>query len=75
MKQEAFIYKKNRKQILKHGLPIEKEEPLKKELAHFIDCVKTNKTPLISGIEGREALIVALAISKKIWQFHKKKRK
>ncbi len=38
VKQEAFIYKKHQQQILKHSLPIEREEPLKKELEHFIDC-------------------------------------
>jgi len=71
VKQEAFIYKKNKKQILKHSLPIEKEEPLKKELEHFVDCIQNNKTPLISGLEGREALKVALAISRKIWKAHR----
>ena len=68
VKQEAFIYKKHEKQILKHSLPIEREEPLMKELEHFIDCVQEDKKPLISGTEGREALSVALAISKKIWE-------
>ena len=68
VKQEAFIYKKHEKQILKHSLPIEREEPLMKELEHFIDCIQENKKPLISGTEGREALSVALLISKKIWE-------
>ncbi|MCK5082460.1 MAG: gfo/Idh/MocA family oxidoreductase, partial [Candidatus Omnitrophica bacterium] len=70
VKQEAFIYKKHQSQILKHSLPIEREEPLMKELEHFIDCVKEDKNPLISGSEGREALVVALEISKKIWEAH-----
>ncbi|OGX37144.1 MAG: hypothetical protein A3C36_06775 [Omnitrophica WOR_2 bacterium RIFCSPHIGHO2_02_FULL_52_10] len=68
VKQEAFIYKRHQNQILKHGLPIEKEEPLKKELEHFIDCVQQDRIPLISGTEGREALSVALEISEKIWK-------
>jgi predicted dehydrogenase len=70
VKQEAFIYKKHKQQILKHSLPIEREEPLRKELEHFIDCVCEDKKPLISGSEGREALVVALEISKKIWEAH-----
>lgn len=74
VKQEAFIYKKRRQQILKHSLPIEKEEPLKKELDHFIECVRQDKTPLISGVEGREALTVALKISKQIWKAQKADR-
>ena len=68
VKQEAFIYKKHKKQILKHSLPIEKEQPLKKELEHFIDCVKNKKRPIVAGEEGREALRVALAITKEIWK-------
>ncbi|MCK5012898.1 MAG: Gfo/Idh/MocA family oxidoreductase [Candidatus Omnitrophica bacterium] len=70
VKQEAFIYKKHQRQILKHSLPIEREEPLMKELEHFIDCVAEDKKPLISGAEGREALTVALEISRKIWEAH-----
>lgn len=66
VKQEAYIYKKQKQQIVKHSLPIEKEEPLKRELEHFIDCVREDKIPLISGTEGREALTVALMISQKI---------
>jgi len=68
VQQEAFIYKKYEHQILKHALPIEKEEPLKKEIEHFLDCICHNQNPLISGPEGREALKVALTISEKIWK-------
>lgn len=68
IKQEAFIYKKNNGMILKHALPIEKEEPLKKEIESFVECVRDNKQPVVSGVEGREALKVALDISQKITQ-------
>jgi UDP-N-acetylglucosamine 3-dehydrogenase len=40
---------------------IEKAEPLKLELMHFIDCVQRDKKPLVSGEEGKHALAVALA--------------
>lgn len=62
VKQEAFIYKKQGKLISKQPLPIEKEEPLKQELESFIDCVLNQKKPLVSGIEGRTALELALKI-------------
>jgi UDP-N-acetylglucosamine 3-dehydrogenase len=39
---------------------VEKEEPLKKELAHFVDCVAHNKEPLVNGEEGLKTLEVAL---------------
>jgi len=35
VKQEAFIYKRQKHKILKHSLPIEKEEPLKKGTRAF----------------------------------------
>lgn len=68
VKQEAFLYKKTGTSITKTNIPIEKEEPLKKELESFINCVRDNKRPLVSGEEGKEALKVALEISRKIWK-------
>lgn len=63
VKQEAFVYRKHGNQILKHSLPIEKKEPLKKELEHFIDCIRRDKEPLVSGKEGKAALEIALKIA------------
>lgn len=71
VKQEAFIYKKHGQQILKHSLPIEKEEPLKKELDHFIECVRDDKTPIVSGKEAKDALKVAIEITRQIWKIRK----
>ncbi|MBF0485720.1 MAG: Gfo/Idh/MocA family oxidoreductase [Candidatus Omnitrophica bacterium] len=68
VKQEAFIYRKEGTKINRTALPIEKEEPLKKELEHFIDCVRDDKRPLVAGEEGREALKTALAIQDIIWR-------
>ncbi|MBI5573314.1 MAG: Gfo/Idh/MocA family oxidoreductase [Elusimicrobia bacterium] len=42
------------------------EEPLKRELEHFINCVKTGKTPIVTGEHGRDALSVAIEILKKL---------
>jgi len=67
-KQEANIYTKDERGIHKRNIPIEKEEPLKKELESFIDCVRDDLRPKVSGVEGREALKVALEITKKIWE-------
>ncbi|AHF81257.1 UDP-N-acetylglucosamine 3-dehydrogenase [Thermococcus paralvinellae] len=39
---------------------INKREPLRNELVHFIECVKEGKRPLISGEDGLHALKVAL---------------
>jgi predicted dehydrogenase len=42
------------------------KEPLKEELADFIECVITRRRPKVSGVEGREALKVAMRISELI---------
>lgn len=65
---EASVYRKDGTQISKENLPIEKEEPLKKELASFVQCVLNRKEPLVSGEVARQALALALKIQKQIWQ-------
>lgn len=72
VKQEAFIYKKHANMISKHALPIEKEEPLKKEIESFLDCISNDKKPIVSGVEGRDALELALGICQKISESQKK---
>ncbi|MCB9758072.1 MAG: Gfo/Idh/MocA family oxidoreductase [Candidatus Omnitrophica bacterium] len=62
VKQEAYIYRKHNDLISKHALPIQKEEPLKEELKSFIECVRDDKPPLVSGVEGRNAVKLALEI-------------
>jgi predicted dehydrogenase len=64
----ASVYRKLADKITKERLPIEKEQPLQKELASFVDCVINKKEPLVSGPVAREALEVALTIQKQIWQ-------
>ena len=70
-KQEAVMYSKDGGSIQRTSIPIEKEEPLKKELEHFLDCVREDKQPKVSGVEGRDALKVALDINQKIWEHRK----
>jgi predicted dehydrogenase len=65
---QAKVYRKGLLKITKEDLPIEKEEPLKKELESFIECVQKNKQPLVSGPVAREALKCALEIKDQIWQ-------
>lgn len=64
----ATVYRKHLLNISKEDLPIEKEQPLNKELESFIDCVLNHKEPLVSGPVAREALAVALEIQNQIWQ-------
>jgi len=65
---KACVYKKSGLTITKVDLPIEKEQPLRKELESFLACVLEHKEPLVSGRIAREALKVALEIQNQIWQ-------
>jgi predicted dehydrogenase len=72
--RESFVVLDYRhKKISKHvrtpggmsAVPVEVQdrEPLKEEIADFLDCVSGRKRPRVSGVEGREALRVAMQIS------------
>jgi len=65
--QEAFLYRKEKNQIIKELLPIEKEEPLKREIESFVDCIAHKKRPLVSGEEAYDALELCNKILQKIW--------
>ncbi|KAF0184176.1 MAG: hypothetical protein FD164_502 [Nitrospirae bacterium] len=52
-------------------ISVERAEPLKEELRHFIACVQTRSTPRVCGLTGRDALTIALQAGfmiKKRWQ-------
>ncbi|PKK91481.1 MAG: UDP-N-acetyl-D-glucosamine dehydrogenase [Candidatus Wallbacteria bacterium HGW-Wallbacteria-1] len=40
----------------------EKREPLKDEISHFVECISQRKQPMVTGVQGRDALAVALMI-------------
>ncbi len=54
------------RKILREPVPIEKGEPLKRELADFIACAKAGAEPKVSGREGTAALELALDITERI---------
>jgi predicted dehydrogenase len=64
----ACVYKKNGQEITKEDLPIEKEQPLQKELESFLDCNIKHTKPLVTGEVARDALAVALKIQNQIWR-------
>lgn len=68
---EAWVYRKGLLKITKENLPIEKEQPLQKELQAFVNCAIKHEEPLVSGAVARSALRVALEIQNQIW--HKNK--
>jgi len=47
-------------------LPIAKEEPLKLELQHFVECIRAQQTPMVSGESAKRALDLAFEITRQI---------
>jgi predicted dehydrogenase len=57
--QEVVIFPLDRRQTDIKTLRIQKEEPLKKELRNFLDCIRAGKTTKVTGEEGLRALRLA----------------
>ena len=54
------------KRIVREPVPITKEEPLKQELLHFVECVREQQTPMVSGESAKRALDLAFEITRQI---------
>ena len=54
------------KKIVREPVPIAKDEPLKLELQHFIECVREQQTPMVSGESAKRALDLAFEITRQI---------
>jgi predicted dehydrogenase len=54
------------KRVVREPVPIAKEEPLKLELQHFIECVREQHTPAVSGESAKRALDLAFEITRQI---------
>jgi len=61
--QTGEIYRKGMLGIKKEDVTIEKDEPLKVELASFCECAAEGYTPRVSGHEAAAALQVAIQIT------------
>lgn len=61
--QSAGMYRMSDGQIEKVEVNVEKDEPLKLELASFVECAKLGATPEVSGQQGADALDLALEIT------------
>jgi predicted dehydrogenase len=54
------------KRVVREPVPIAKEEPLRLELRHFIECIPGRQTPLVSGASAKQALDLAIEITRQI---------
>jgi predicted dehydrogenase len=56
------------KRIVREPVPITKDEPLKLELRHFVDCVREHQQPLVDGEAAQRALELAFQITAQVQQ-------
>lgn len=64
--QSGWIYRKDGMQIAREEVEVVKDEPLKCELAAFVECAARGSQPKVSGEHGAAALDVALEITRMI---------
>src|SRR4051794_16921126 len=64
--QTGKISRRSATGISKEPVQIEPDEPLKRQLASFIDCATTGRRPRVSGFEATAALELAVEITKRI---------
>ncbi len=65
-KDSTIVSEFGGKRIVREPVPITKEEPLKLELQHFVECVRAHKTPMVSGESAKRALDLALEITRQV---------
>jgi predicted dehydrogenase len=69
LEEEPLTYGESRFQIRDGDIispRIEPAEPLKNQCRHFLECVRTGRRPVSSGVEGRDVVRVLEAINRSI---------
>jgi len=64
--QTGEMYRRTPEGLQRHEVEIEREEPLKRELAAFIECAATGRAPKVSGFQAAAALELAVEITRRI---------
>jgi predicted dehydrogenase len=67
-KDSAIVSEFGGKRIVREPVPIAKDEPLKLELQHFVNCVREKQTPMVSGESAKRALDLAFEITRQVQQ-------
>ena len=62
--QSGEIYRRSADGLTREEVEIEREEPLKRQLASFIECAQTGRAPKVSGFQAAAALELAVEITK-----------
>ncbi len=64
--QTGEIYRKVGDRIARDKVPIERDEPLKRQLVSFVECASTGHEPRVSGSQATAALELAVEITRKM---------
>lgn len=64
--QTGEIYRRGAAGIAREAVEIERDEPLKRQLASFVECAATGRAPRVSGLEATAALELAVEITNHI---------
>lgn len=64
--QSGWVHRRDGMEIVREEVEVEKDEPLLRELADFVDCAARGEQPRVSGQQGAAALDVALEITRLI---------
>jgi len=67
-KDSTIVSEFGGKKILREPVPIARDEPLKLELQNFVESVRHRRAPLVTGEAGKQALEVAMEITRIINQ-------
>src|ERR1051325_3752273 len=65
-KDSSIVSQFGGKKIVGEPVPITKEEPLRLELQHFVECVREQQKPLVDGEAAMRALDLAFDITRQI---------
>jgi len=65
-KETTIVSSFGGKRVVREPVPIVKDEPLKLELRHFVECVQAKRTPMVSGESARQALDLAFEITRQV---------
>jgi len=65
-KESTIVSEFAGRRIVREPVPIAKEEPLRLELRHFVECAAAHGTPVVSGESAKKALDLALEITAQI---------
>jgi predicted dehydrogenase len=65
-KDSAIVSEFGGKRVVREPVPIEKGDPLTRELKSFLQCIHEKQTPVVSGESAKQALDLAFEITRQI---------